>query len=114
MLNAALSKSKYVSKKNGDGLCSAGFDALDASDWLVCDTRPITDEVSPLNPGLEHPPKPTVKSIDTLNRCFLMPGKFISKLLNFLEITILLGHHTDRTLGDGNSVTAHIERLCLA
>ena len=51
----------------------------------------IFEEVSLFISGLEHPPKPKVRSTDTLNRCFLKPGKFISNQLNIREITVLLG-----------------------
>ena len=62
-------------------MSSAGFDAIDASDWLVCDTLSLADEVSLFTLEVEQPLKPTVMSIDTLISCCLRSNNFMSEPL---------------------------------
>ena len=71
-------------------MSSAGFDAIDASDWLVCDTLPIADEVSLFTLEVEQPLKPTVMSTDTLISCFLRSSNFISEPLRLLNLIFYL------------------------
>ena len=67
-------------------MSSAGFDAIDASYWLVCDTLPLADEVSLFTLEVEQPPNPTVMSTDTLISCFLRSSNFISEPLRLLNL----------------------------
>ena len=71
-------------------MSSAGFDAIDASDWLVCDTLPLADEVSLFTLAVEQPLTPTVMSTDTLISCFVRSSHFISEPLRLLNLLFCL------------------------
>ena len=87
-------------------MCSADSDVLVAADWVICDTFPPANEVSPFTPELEHPPKPNVKSKDTLSSCVFTLRDFMSNLLSLLDTPGFDRVDFDSKLGDGNSVPA--------
>jgi hypothetical protein len=71
-----------------------GFDAIDASAWLVCNMFSLADEVALFMLEPEQPPKPNMVSTATVTSCFFSLSDFISsprwmpKLINFVNKTL--------------------------